>query len=65
MPILNGIETTEILKKEYSKINVIALSIEENDTIIIKMLKAGAKGYLLKDVEKSILEIALKEVIKK
>lgn len=64
MPILNGIETTEIVKNDYPKINVIALSVEENDTTIIKMLKAGAKGYLLKDVEKDVLELALTETIK-
>ncbi|MDD7887305.1 response regulator transcription factor [Flavivirga sp. 57AJ16] len=64
MPILNGIETTEIIKNEYPKINVIALSVEENDITIIKMLKAGAKGYLLKDVEKDVLELALTETIK-
>ncbi len=64
MPILNGIETTEIIKNEYPKIKVIALSVEENDTTIIKMLKAGAKGYLLKDVEKDVLELALIETIK-
>ncbi|GAB1855925.1 response regulator transcription factor [Flavobacteriaceae bacterium MHTCC 0001] len=65
MPILNGIETTEIVKKEYPNIKVLALSVEENDDTIIKMLKAGAKGYLLKDVEKDILEIALLETIEK
>ncbi|AUP77602.1 response regulator transcription factor [Flavivirga eckloniae] len=64
MPILNGIETTEIVRNEYPKVNVIALSVEENDTTIIKMLKAGAKGYLLKDVEKDVLELALNETIK-
>ena len=63
MPILNGIETTEIIKKEYPQINVIALSVEGNDETIIKMLKAGAKGYLLKDVEKEVLETALQEVL--
>ncbi|MEL0652554.1 response regulator transcription factor [Algibacter sp. TI.3.09] len=63
MPILNGIETTEIIKKEYPQIKVIALSVEGAEGTIIKMLKAGAKGYLLKDVEKEILETALKEVI--
>ena len=63
MPILNGIETTEIIKKEYPQVNVVALSVEGNDETIIKMLKAGAKGYLLKDVEKEVLETALKEVI--
>ncbi|MCB4797303.1 response regulator transcription factor [Neotamlana laminarinivorans] len=63
MPILNGIETTEILKNEYPNLKVLALSVEENETTIIKMLKAGAKGYLLKDVEKEILETALIETI--
>ena len=63
MPILNGIETTEILKKEFPQIKVIALSVEGAEETIIKMLKAGAKGYLLKDVEKEVLETALKEVI--
>ncbi|WP_204344385.1 response regulator transcription factor [Psychroserpens algicola] len=63
MPILNGIETTKIIKKEYPQISVIALSVEGNDETIIKMLKAGAKGYLLKDVEKEVLETALKEVL--
>ncbi len=62
MPIMNGIETTEILKEKYSQVNVLALSVEEDDKTILKMLRAGAKGYLLKDTEKSILEKALLEV---
>ncbi|OEK07746.1 DNA-binding response regulator [Flavivirga aquatica] len=65
MPIMNGIETTLHLTNNYPSINVLALSVEENEDIIIKMLKAGAKGYLLKDVEKNILETALHEVLDK
>ncbi len=64
MPILNGIETTRIITKEYPNIKVIALSVVEDEATIINMLKVGAKGYLLKDIEKDILETALKEVIK-
>lgn len=64
MPIMSGIEATEIVTKEYPNIKVMALSVEEEDTTIIKMLKAGAKGYLLKDVEKEVLELALNETIK-
>lgn len=63
MPIMNGIETTKYLKENYPNVKVMALSVEEDEGIIIKMLKAGAKGYLLKDVEKDILEMALNEVI--
>ncbi|MFL1894144.1 response regulator [Aquimarina sp. 2-A2] len=62
MPIMNGIETTQHLKEQYPQINVLALSVEEDEITILKMLKAGAKGYLLKDTEKSILENALIEV---
>ncbi len=64
MPIMNGIEATQYLTEHYPSINVIALSVVEDDQTIIKMLKAGAKGYLLKDVEKDTLEFALNEVIK-
>lgn len=64
MPILNGIETTEKLKISYPDIKVLALSIEEDEYTILKMLRAGAKGYLMKDTKKEILEKALLEVMK-
>ena len=63
MPIMNGIETTEILTKQFSDIKVLALSVEDNEDTVIKMLKAGAKGYLLKDVEKAVLHEALIELM--
>lgn len=63
MPILNGIETTEILNKQYPQIKVLALSIEEDEYTVLKMLRAGARGYLLKDTKKEILEEALLKVL--
>ncbi len=65
MPILNGIETTEFLKNNFPRIKVLALSIEEDENTILKMLRAGAKGYLMKDTKKEILEEALTQVIEK
>ncbi|WP_410004759.1 response regulator [Aequorivita nionensis] len=65
MPILNGIETAEKLKKDYPNVKVLALSIEEDEYTILKMLRAGAKGYLMKDTKKDILEKALLEVMQK
>lgn len=65
MPILNGIETTAILKNEYPKVKVLALSVEEEEMTILKMLRAGAKGYLLKDTKRDILEEALKKLMEK
>lgn len=63
MPLMNGIETTTWLAEHFPDIDVIGLSIEEDERTIIQMLRAGAKGYLMKDVEKSVLEMALNEVI--
>lgn len=62
MPILNGIEATKWLKENRPEIKVLALSMECDEPTILKMLRAGAKGYLLKDIHPSILQHALTEV---
>lgn len=65
MPIMNGIETTKYLKIHFPNIKVLALSIEENEDTILAMLRAGAKGYLMKDIQKNILEEAMLLVMEK
>jgi DNA-binding NarL/FixJ family response regulator len=62
MPIMDGVETTKWLKQHYPKIKVLAFSMINNDLIIIRMLKNGARGYILKDCEPTELKIALLEV---
>lgn len=62
MPVMDGVETTKWLKQHYSKVKVIAFSMMNNDLIIIRMLKNGARGYILKDCEPAELKIALMEV---
>lgn len=57
MPIINGIETTYRLRKIYPKSKIIILSIHDERSFVEKALKAGAKGYLLK-------ESAIEEVIR-
>ena len=63
MPIMNGIETTEWVTKNHQEVNVMALSVEDEEATILKMLKVGAIGYLLKDTEKAVLESALVEIV--
>ncbi len=65
MPIKNGIETTMQITKEFPNLKVIALTMEDNETTIIRMLKAGAKGYLLKDMSPEILFDAINIVHEK
>jgi DNA-binding NarL/FixJ family response regulator len=62
MPIMNGIETTAWVTENHPSVNVMGLSVEDGDNTILKMLKVGAIGYLLKDTEKVVLENALTEI---
>ena len=65
MPRKNGVETTAELTKKYPDLKVIALTMEDNESTIISMLKAGAKGYLLKDMSYDILFDAINIVHEK
>lgn len=65
MPVMDGVETTKWLKQHYPGIKVIALSMIKNDLIVIRMLKNGARGYILKDCEPEELRQAMHEVYAK
>src|SRR6478609_3662740 len=45
MPEKDGYETTQWLKSTYPEIKVLALSMYDSESAIIRMLKSGAKGY--------------------
>ncbi|HTN46237.1 MAG TPA: response regulator transcription factor [Flavipsychrobacter sp.] len=62
MPRMNGYETTAALKKKFPDLKVLALSMYDNEQSIIRMLRAGASGYLLKDSEPEELKRALIEI---
>jgi DNA-binding NarL/FixJ family response regulator len=65
MPEMNGYETARWLLNNYPSIKVLALSMLNEEKAIIKMLKNGAKGYILKDSEPLELSRALKSLVEK
>lgn len=65
MPVMDGVETAHWLKQNYPQVKVLALSMIKNDYIIIRMLKNGARGYILKDCEPVELKEALHQTYKK
>ncbi|RXK59808.1 response regulator transcription factor [Lacibacter luteus] len=65
MPEMDGYATSQWLKEHYPLVQVIALSMYDNENAIIKMFKAGAKGYILKDSEPPELKRALDSVREK
>ena len=62
MPVLNGIEATRIIKRQWPDMRVLAISMMGDYTTVQQMLKAGADGYLLKDTAKAELVRALESV---
>ena len=64
MPNGNGYETTSWLHRNYPIVKVLALSMLSDESVIIKILKLGAKGYILKTMEPEELKQALDAVIK-
>lgn len=62
MPVMDGIKATELIKNKYPQIKVIMLTVVDDDQYIFNAIKAGANGYLLKEIDaenlhKSILEV--------
>jgi DNA-binding NarL/FixJ family response regulator len=64
MPIMDGFETVLWLQDNHPDIKVMALSMQGDDKSVIKMVKNGAKGYLLKNTHPKDLEEALSRLNK-
>lgn len=65
MPEMDGFETTLWLKQNHPEVKVLALSMYDNETSIIRMLKCGARGYILKDSEPAELRTAMNDIMTK
>lgn len=65
MPEMDGYETALWLKRNKPDVKVIALSMYDDEMAIMKMLKNGARGYILKDSEPGELRSALEAVCNK
>ena len=49
MPVMSGIDATREITRKHPQIKVLALSMENDRTFVVEVLKAGATGYLLKE----------------
>jgi two-component system, NarL family, invasion response regulator UvrY len=65
MPEMDGYDTACWLRRNFPEIKVLALSMYETDNAIVRMLKNGAKGYVLKDIDAGVLKVALDSVLEK
>lgn len=61
MPVMDGLETTMHVKKQYPTINILILTTNDEGSIITSIFKRGATGYLLKNASQDILIQGIKD----
>jgi DNA-binding NarL/FixJ family response regulator len=62
MPLLNGLEATRQIKHEHPEINVLVLTMYDNEEYFREMLEVGASGYIIKRAAASELVTAIRAV---
>ncbi|NCP21766.1 MAG: DNA-binding response regulator [Flavobacteriales bacterium CG03_land_8_20_14_0_80_35_15] len=63
MPIINGVDATKWITEFHPKVKVLALTMIDDESVIINMICAGASGFLLKDIHPNTLLEALNKVM--
>ena len=61
MPILNGVQATRQIRQQYPQIEVLVLTTYDADEWVFDAIRAGARGYLLKDTPRDRLITAIKQ----
>ena len=65
MPLLNGVEATKIIRKDFPEIKIIALTSYNTDSFISNMIKIGASSYLLKNATPTEMISTINQVFEK
>jgi two-component system, NarL family, invasion response regulator UvrY len=65
MPHMDGFETAQWITTNLPLAKILVLSMFDDEKSIIKMIRNGAKGYILKDSSPQELEVALKDVVER
>ncbi len=55
MPVINGIEATKMIKGQRPEIEIIALTIHDQEEYLFELIRAGVSGYVLKDISPDLL----------
>jgi DNA-binding NarL/FixJ family response regulator len=63
MKELNGLEVAERVTREHRSVKVLMLSMHANEEYVLRALRAGASGYMLKDSATTELKLAIEAVL--
>ncbi len=62
MPVMNGIEASEIIQERFPNTKILILTMYNDQTFIRKLIEIGASGYILKNKGKEELVEAIKDI---
>lgn len=63
MPIMNGVQATYAIRRDFPTIPVLVLTTFDDDTWVLDAIRSGAAGYLLKDTPRERLVAAVKDTV--
>ncbi len=62
MPVMNGMEATKAVKRDYPNVKVISLTQHSERGMVKQLLECGSDGYLLKNINRDELALAIRKV---
>lgn len=63
MPGMDGVETVKLIRQQFARLKIMALTMHNESYFINRMIAAGAHGYLLKNVDRSVFIESVKKII--
>jgi DNA-binding NarL/FixJ family response regulator len=63
MPVMNGVQATRQIRQQYAGIQILVLTTYDADNWVFDAIRAGARGYLLKDTPRERLIAAIKDAV--
>jgi len=63
MPEIDGFETARFIQKNFPQVHVLMLTMYDSELSLIRLLQAGVKGFLKKDIHPSELKFAIHSVV--
>ncbi len=63
MPLLNGIEASKILARDYPEVKILVVSMYGDEQYYNSVIENGVKGFILKDADNSELKTAVRDIL--
>ena len=64
MPVCDGLEATQRIKKEFPEITIVILTVSEEDEKVFEAIRNGAQGYLLKSISSNVMLSSLRGAVR-